>query len=198
MIGAWDWQILGTVFGVVFLAQLPGKSALTALVLSSQYRLLPILAGAGLALAAHSAIAVAAGGLFSLLPARPIHAVAGVAFVVSAVFIMWRADKQDAQTPVASMPKTAASFLRTFGMALAAVFAAEWGDLTQLGTAALVARYGRPLVVLLGAVLGLWTATGVAILVGRALGNLLRPDLTRRIAATVFAGLGAALVVGIL
>src|SRR5579872_954607 len=53
-----DWRLVWTVLGIVFLAQLPGKSALTALVLSSRHRLLPVLLGAALALAAHSVIAV--------------------------------------------------------------------------------------------------------------------------------------------
>lgn len=191
----WDWQVFGTVFSVIFLAQLPGKSALTALVLSSRFRALPVLLGAALALAAHSVIAVAAGGLLSLLPARPIHIGAGLLFVVSAIF-MWRGQAQESERAEASRSE-AASFTRAFGMSFTVIFVAEWGDLTQLAAAALAARYGEPMVVLAGAALGLWAATGIAILVGGALGHLLRPALVQRIAAAVFAALGAALVVGI-
>ena len=192
----WDWQVFGTVFGVIFLAQLPGKSALTALVLSSRFRALPVLLGAALALAAHSVIAVAAGGLLSLLPARPIHVGAGLLFMVSAIF-MWRGQAPESERSEASRSQSAVSFTRAFGMSFTVIFVAEWGDLTQLATAALAARYGAPVVVLAGAALGLWAATGIAILIGGALGHLLRPALVQRIAAVVFAALGVALLMGI-
>jgi putative Ca2+/H+ antiporter (TMEM165/GDT1 family) len=193
----WDWQLVGAVFGVLFLAQLPGKSALTALVLSTRHALLPVLAGAGLALAAHSAIAVAAGGLIALLPPRPIHIGAGLVFLVSAA-IMWRGQPNRDEASKTSTRTRAMPAARTFGMTFVAIFLAEWGDLTQLATAALAARYRSPVVVFVGAVLGLWTATGIAIVAGRALGHLLKPELTPKIAAAVFAGLGAALVFGVL
>ncbi|MGA7123312.1 MAG: TMEM165/GDT1 family protein [Polyangiaceae bacterium] len=189
----WDWQVFGTVFGVIFLGQLPGKSALTALVLSSRYRALTVLLGAALALAVHSLIAVAAGGLLSLLPTRPIRIAAGLLFIVSAIF-MWRGQTQESEPSEAS---GAMSPTRAFGMSFTAIFVAEWGDLTQLATAALAARYGEPVVVLAAAVLGLWAATGIAILIGGMLGRLLRPALVQRIAAAVFAALGVALVTGI-
>jgi putative Ca2+/H+ antiporter (TMEM165/GDT1 family) len=193
---AWDWQVFGTVFGVIFLAQLPGKSALTALVLSSRYRALPVLWGAALALAAHSVIAVAAGGVLSLLPGRPVHVVAALLFLASAIF-MWRGQTEESERPEASRSQGAVSFMRALGMSFTAIFVAEWGDLTQLATAALAVRYGEPVVVLAAAVLGLWAATAIAILIGGTLGYLLRPALVQRIAAAVFAGLGVALIMGI-
>src|SRR5262249_852402 len=132
-----------------------------------------------------------------LLPARPVHVGAGLMFVVSAV-LMWRgAQKGDADEADAQRPEGVIAFTRVFGTTLAAVFIAEWGDLTQLATAALAARYARPLVVFVGATAGLWAATGIDILVGRGLGHLFRTQLTQRIAAAVFACLGAALITGI-
>jgi Ca2+/H+ antiporter, TMEM165/GDT1 family len=193
----WDWQVFGTVLSVIFLAQLPGKSALTALVLSSRYRALPVLLGAALALAAHSVIAVATGGLLSLLPARPVHIAAGLLFMVSAIFV-WRGRPRAGEQAEASGSQGTAGFTQAFGISFTATFVAEWGDLTQLATAALAARYGELLVVLAGAAIGLWAATGIAILIGGALGHLLRPALVQRIAAVVFAALGVALVMGIL
>jgi putative Ca2+/H+ antiporter (TMEM165/GDT1 family) len=48
-------------------------------------------------------------------------------------------------------------------MAFAVVFAAEFGDLTQILTVSLAARYGDPLAVGIGSVLALWVAAGGAI-----------------------------------
>ena len=46
-------------------------------------------------------------------------------------------------------------------MSFLIVFAAEWGDLTQLATAALVARTGKPLPVAAGAVAAHVEASGL-------------------------------------
>ena len=192
----WDWPIFGTVFGVIFLAQLPGKSALTALLFSARNSTVPVLLGAALALSAHSFIAVAAGGLLSLLPPRPIHIGAGLLFMGSAIFV-WRGEFREGEQVERSTSRETSSFVQAFAMTFMAVFVAEWGDLTQLATATLAARYREPVVILAAAVLGLWAATGIAILIGRVLGHLLRPALVRRIAALAFAALGVALVMGI-
>jgi putative Ca2+/H+ antiporter (TMEM165/GDT1 family) len=78
-----------SVFGVIFLAELPDKTALAALVLATKYRPLPVFLGAALALTVQSLVAVAAGGLLSLLPSHPVHIGAGILFLVFAV-LMWR------------------------------------------------------------------------------------------------------------
>jgi putative Ca2+/H+ antiporter (TMEM165/GDT1 family) len=49
------------------------------------------------------------------------------------------------------------------------LFAAEWGDLSQLLTLSLVARYEEPLAVLVGAWGALLAVSGLAVVVGRAL-----------------------------
>jgi putative Ca2+/H+ antiporter (TMEM165/GDT1 family) len=189
------WGLLVTVFGAIFVGQLSGKSALAALVLATRYRAFPVLAGAALALATHSAIAVAAGSVLSLLPARPVQVGAGLLFVASAVYMWFR--KGDKVTGLGELERSATS-MRIFGSSLAMVFVAEWGDLTQIGTATLAARYGRPLLVVLGATCALWSATGIAILVGRGVGHLLRPGLIQKIASIIFVLLGAALIAGII
>ena len=60
-------------------------------------------------------------------------------------------------------------FLPVAAMAFAVVFAAEFGDLTQMLTVGLAVRYGDPLAVGIGSVLALWVAAGGAIIGGRSL-----------------------------
>ena len=88
------WHLFLSVFGVVFVAELPDKTALAALVLATRGKALPVFVGSAAALAVQSAVAVAAGHLVSLLPARPVHVAAGVLFLVSAV-VMWRRKDED-------------------------------------------------------------------------------------------------------
>ncbi len=64
-------EIFATVFGVIFIAELPDKTAVAALVLATRHRALPVFAGTALALVVQSLIAVAAGGVLGLAPATP-------------------------------------------------------------------------------------------------------------------------------
>ena len=58
---------------------------------------------------------------------------------------------------------------RAFTVSFLVLFAAEWGDLSQLTTASLSARYDAPVEVWLGAWLALSLVAGLAALVGRSL-----------------------------
>ena len=195
-------HIFLSVFGVIFVAELPDKTALAALVLATRHKALPVFLGTALALTLQSVIAVAAGGLLSLLPARPVHIGAGVLFLVSAI-VMWRRKEDDDDDEDGGKEGTKhthhqPSFLRSFGTVFGVVFIAEWGDLTQLGTAALAARYKSPIAVFSGATLALWCVAGLAVFVGNRAGRLLDPELTKRVAAVIFALLGVALLFGLL
>jgi putative Ca2+/H+ antiporter (TMEM165/GDT1 family) len=191
-----DPKLFGTVFTVIFVAELPDKTALAAVVLATRYRPLPVFLGAALALAIQSAVAVAAGGILSLLPERSVHIGAGILFLVSAV-IMWRR-KEEAEESTKAGDDRKPSFLRAFASTFGVVFVAEWGDLTQLGTAALAARYKSPLLVFSAATLALWAVTGLAVILGNRAGKWLKPETTKKVAAGVFAILGVALVAGLL
>jgi putative Ca2+/H+ antiporter (TMEM165/GDT1 family) len=189
------WGLLFSVFGVIFVAELPDKTALAALVLATRHRPVPVFLGAASALTIQSVVAVAAGHLVSLLPPRPVHVLAGALFLLSAV-LMWRRHN-DEQEERANRDG-AAGFWRSTWLVFGVVFVAEWGDLTQLATAALAAHYRSPFVVFSGATLALWAVTAVAVFVGHRAGKLLDPDVTRRVAAVLFAVVGCALLTGLL
>jgi putative Ca2+/H+ antiporter (TMEM165/GDT1 family) len=188
-------KLLVTVYGVVFVAELPDKTALAALVLATRHKAMPVFLGSAAALAVQSLVAVAAGQLLTLLPARPVHVVAGVVFLVSAIVMWMRHEDADEVRPDDSkMTGFWSSTWTVFGI----VFIAEWGDLTQLTTGALAARYAAPVAVFLGATAALWTVAALATFVGGRVGKLLSGSLLQRIAATLFALVGVALVVGVL
>jgi putative Ca2+/H+ antiporter (TMEM165/GDT1 family) len=73
------------------------------------------------------------------------------------------------------------------------IFIAEWGDLTQLGTAALEARYHAWVTVLLASIAALWCVAALAVFVGNRAGRLLDPHLTQKIAAVIFLIVGVVL-----
>lgn len=181
------WALFFSVFGVIFVAELPDKTALAALVLATRHRPMPVLVGAAAALTIQSLVAVTAGQLISLLPERPVHVLAGALFVASAV-VMWRRH-EDAASDMKDRDG-ATGFWRSTWLVFVVVFLAEWGDSTQLATAALAARYRAPYVVFAGATLALWAVTGIAVFVGHRAGKLLDPLVTKRVAAVLFAGIG--------
>ena len=187
-------KLVLTVYGIVFVAELPDKTALAALVLATRYRALPVFLGAAAALAVQSLVAVAAGQLLTLLPARPVHIVAGVVFLISAA-VMWvrHEDADDKPGDDSKMQGFWSSTWAVFGI----VFIAEWGDLTQLATGALAARYAAPVAVFVGATAALWSVAAIAAFVGNRAGKLLSGSLVQRIAAVLFAVIGAALVAGL-
>ncbi|WP_394831333.1 TMEM165/GDT1 family protein [Pendulispora rubella] len=189
-------HIFLSVFGVIFVAELPDKTALAALVLATRHKPWPVFLGTALALTVQSLVAVLAGGLLSLLPARPVHIGAGLLFLVSAVF-MWRRKAEEPDDAHAKTLAVAPTFGRALATSFGVVFIAEWGDLTQLGTAALAARYHEPVLVFSAATLALWAVAGLAVFVGNRAGKFLDAALTKRIASAVFAVLGTALLVGV-
>ena len=65
------------------------------------------------------------------------------------------------------------------------LFAAEWGDLSQLLTISLVTRYGHPVTVFIGAWGALLAVSGLAVVVGRVLLQHVRLSVVHYVGAGV-------------
>ncbi|MFE8943683.1 TMEM165/GDT1 family protein [Streptomyces sp. NPDC007856] len=178
--------VTALVFGVIFLAELPDKTALAGLVLGTRYRASYVFAGVATAFLLHVVLAVAAGSVLTLLPQRIVHALTGVLFLVGAAVLLLKKDEGEEE-----IKKPAdQSFWRVAGTGFMLIFVAEFGDLTQIMTANLAARYNDPLSVGLGAVLGLWAVAGLGIVGGKALMKKVPLRLITQIAALLMLALG--------
>ncbi|MFD6327165.1 TMEM165/GDT1 family protein [Streptomyces sp. INA 01156] len=178
--------VTAVVFGVVFLAELPDKTALAGLVLGTRYRASYVFAGVAAAFAVHVALAVAAGSVLTLLPQQLVSAITGVLFLGGAAVLLFRKDEGEEEI---RNPENQ-SFWKVSGAGFMLILVAEFGDLTQIMTANLAARYDDPLSVGLGAVLALWTVAGLGIVGGKALMKRVPLKLITRIAALLMLGLG--------
>jgi putative Ca2+/H+ antiporter (TMEM165/GDT1 family) len=187
-------KLFFSIFAVIFVAELPDKTMLASLVMATRHRALPVLLGAAGALTVQSLIAVAAGSLLSLLPARIVHIGSGVLFLVSAI-IMWVRHEED-EAKIKDKPEVA-TFGKTLWLVFGVVFLAEWGDLTQIATAGFAARLGRPVLVFAAATAALWAVAAIAVIVGNRAGHLMNPKLTQKIAAVLFALAGVAMIAGL-
>jgi Ca2+/H+ antiporter, TMEM165/GDT1 family len=185
-----DLAIIATVFGLVFVAELPDKTAVASLVLGAKFPARWVFTGVAAAFLVHVVIATAAGSLLSLLPRRPVEAVVGALFLLGAVLI-WREgmeDEEEEEEKVDAVPESA-GFLKVASLGFGVIFLAEWGDLTQILTANLAAKYHAPISVGIGAVLGLWAVGLLAILGGKTLLRVLPILWITRIAAAVMVAL---------
>lgn len=194
--------LAASIFGFIFVAELPDKTAIASLVLATRFKPLVVFIGAAAAFVIQSLVAILVGGLFTLLPEPIVHRIAGALFLVFA-FFMWRdAGKNEDAEEEETIEKEIAGKKQTFWAGtwttFLVVFLAEWGDLTQLSTAALEAKYRDPITVFVGATLALWAVSAIAIIIGRRVRTIFNPQLTKRIAAVIFALLGVALIIGIL
>ncbi len=174
------------VFGVVFLAELPDKTALAGLVLGTRYRASYVFAGVAAAFLLHVVLAVAAGSVLTLLPQQLVHAITGVLFLGGAAVLLMKKDEDDEEI---RKPRDQ-SFWKVSGAGFMLILVAEFGDLTQIMTANLAARYDDPLSVGLGAVLALWAVAGLGIVGGKALMKRVPLRLITKIAAVLMLGLG--------
>ncbi len=102
-------SLLAAVFGIVFVAELPDKTALASLVLGTRYRPSVVFVGVAAAFALHVVIAVAAGSALSLAPHRIVEAVVAVLFLAGAVLMLGRGrqENEDDHPPVSWPPDPA-------------------------------------------------------------------------------------------
>ena len=171
-----DLVVVALTFGAIFVVELPDKTFLATLVLSTKYRPALVWLGVGLAFLVQTLIAVALGKVASLLPMDLVRVLAGLMFLVGAA-ILFREARSHA-TEVAADEAIATDShhsgaqlpaVRQVVAAFLVLFAAEWGDLSQLLTLSLVAKYDDPVSVFTGAWGALLAVSGLAVIVGRVL-----------------------------
>jgi putative Ca2+/H+ antiporter (TMEM165/GDT1 family) len=142
-----------------------------------------VFAGTSAAFAVHVGLAIAAGSLLGLLPHRPLEIIVAALFAIGAVVLLrGRHGDDDEQVELHGREP---GFWRVAGTSFTVILVAEFGDLTQIATATLAARYHDPASVATGAVLALWAVGGLAIVGGRGLLKVIPLTWISRIAAVI-------------
>lgn len=191
-----DWLLsAGTAFAAIAPVELPDKTFVATLVLATRYRPLTVWLGVVSAFAVHCAVAVAAGSLVALLPTTPVRLVAAGLFAAGAVVMLRGArragadEREQEQQYGDKIRERQVAEQRSgwpaYGASFLLLFTAEWGDLSQLFTAGLVASGEPPAAVFLGAWAALATISGAAVLAGRWVQRRVRLSLVRYVAAAV-------------
>ena len=172
-------------FPVILLAELPDKTMFASLLMATKGRPAQVWLGAAAAFLVHVVIATTAGVvLFEVLPRQAIDAVVAALFLFGALYA-WRDTTEDESGRVGRQRWRHGVVLSAFLV----IFLAEWGDLTQILTADLAAKYHAALSVAVGSLLALWLVAAVAVTSGRTLLLLVDVTIVRRVTAVVLAGL---------
>lgn len=192
-----DWLAAAlTAFVLVVPVELPDKTFIATLALTTRHKPLPVWLGVIAAFAVQSAVAVAAGSLLGLLPETPVRLAAAALFAVGALVLVRQARKPVEYDETGATPAPTGGW-KAFGTSFLVLFLAEWGDLSQLLTAGLVAS-GKPAVpVFVGAWLGLAAVSGAAVLLGRLLMRHVKLSVVRWIGASVCAVLAVVTAIGV-
>lgn len=185
-----DLAIFALTFGAIFVVELPDKTFIAALVLSTRYKPLAVWIGVGVAFGVQTGLAVTAGALATLLPDLLVKSAAFLIFLAGAILLVRTAPGADAkeleqEEEFAAKAAEPRSFLRAVVASFLVLFAAEWGDLSQLLTISFVTKYHDHVGVFLGAWAALLTVSGLAVLSGRVLLRYMRLSLLHYLGAGV-------------
>jgi Ca2+/H+ antiporter, TMEM165/GDT1 family len=174
---------------LVFVAELGDKTQLVALGFGARHRLAPVLTGVVIAYMATNLVSVVVGGLLgATLPTRAIGLGGGVMFLGFAAWTLWKGDGDDDEESTANRSGSVVLSVAS------AMFVAELGDKTMLATATLAAQ-GNPVLVWIGATIGIILSGTLGVLLGRAFGARLPERATRIGSAGLFAAFGLVLIV---
>jgi Ca2+/H+ antiporter, TMEM165/GDT1 family len=181
-------EVIAVVFGLILVAELPDKTMIATVVLSSRERPFAVWVGSAGALVVQAAIAVLAGGLLALLPHRVVDVVVAVLFAGGGLYLLLSREataEEKGEEEAAQETGSRRVVLTTFGI----IFVGEFGDLTQILTANLSAHYRQPWAVFIGAALGLMAAAGLAVTLGRGLSRYVPLAVIRKVAGVLLLGL---------
>ena len=185
-----DWKLFLSTFVLIFVAELPDKTAFATLLLATRKHPLAVFIGVATAFVIQSVVAVSFGSALGLLPKQWVSVGAAVLFMLFAL-LMWR--RKDHEEENLHLELQRSNFLRTIWSSFVVIFIAEWGDLTQLASATVAAEHKKPVTVFLAATLALWAVTALAILVGNRAKKIIHAVLLQKIAAGAFALVGLVL-----
>jgi putative Ca2+/H+ antiporter (TMEM165/GDT1 family) len=186
-----SWQLFFSVYTLIFVAELPDKTAFATLLMATRGRPLAIFVGVAAAFLVQTVVAVAFGELFGFLPASWVQCSAGLLFFAFAIHT-WR-HKDDVENEPSTDHGLACvqGFWSCAFKSFIVIFIAEWGDLTQIATASLMAKFNdHPLTVFTAALLALWTVSAIAVFIGQKAKDFINPVLLKKISVVLFLVIG--------
>lgn len=184
---------VASAFGVVFVAELGDKSQILALGYGTQYPLRVVALGLTIGYATAGALAALVGGLLgAALPARAVGLAAGLLFLLFA-WLAWRDIGEDGDATGADQAERGPLRRSVIASIALTIAVAEFGDKTQLATAALAAQ-ADPVATWLGATGGAVAAGMLGAVAGRQIGRRIDRRAIQLGSVVMFAVFGVLLI----
>ena len=119
-----DWKLFLSTFVLIFVAELPDKTAFATLLLATRKHPLAVFIGVATAFVIQSVVAVSFGSALGLLPKQWVSVGAAVLFMLFAL-LMWR--RKDHEEENLHLEPQRSNFLRTIWSSFVVILIAEWG-----------------------------------------------------------------------
>lgn len=190
---------LGTflgVFALMFLLELPDKTMIATIVMSTRARPGSIVLGASSAFIVQMGLAVVAGGLLTLLPWRVKDIIVAALFLGGAAYLLLVPEQSvEAEGERDAAAERAGSRWREIITAFTVIFVAEFGDLTQIQAANFAAKTHQPLEVFVASSLAMICISFLGAYGGQMLQRVVPLKAIRLAGGLIFSGLGVYTVV---
>jgi putative Ca2+/H+ antiporter (TMEM165/GDT1 family) len=176
---------------MIAVAELGDKTQLLTMGFAARYPIRTVIPAVSLATALLMGLAVVFGGAINAyVPQFYLGLAAGIVFIGFGLWtILGKEEKEEKiETKQDQSP---------FWIIFSSFFIAELGDKTQLATLTLCAQYGSPILVWLGATLGMVGINLIAALFGRWMKHLIPEKAIKWAGAILFIGFGVATLVGL-
>jgi putative Ca2+/H+ antiporter (TMEM165/GDT1 family) len=179
------------IFALMFLIELPDKTMIATIVMSTKVRSSSIVIGASTGFVVQMGIAVGAGGLLTLLPVHVKDIVVAILFLGGAGYlILARESKAIEAGQREASTERPSTRLREIATAFGVIFVSEFGDLSQIQAANFAAKTHELLGVFIVASLALICVSFLGAYGGHYLQRIVPVKWIRFGGGAVFAGLG--------
>jgi putative Ca2+/H+ antiporter (TMEM165/GDT1 family) len=179
------------IFALMFLLELPDKTMIATIVMSTRARSSSIVLGASAGFIVQMGIAVVAGGLLTLLPVHVKDVIVALLFLGGAGYLLFtRESEVEEKGEREAASEQAASRLKEIVTAFTVIFVSEFGDLTQIQAANFTVKTHQPLEVFLASSLALIGVSFLGAYGGQFLQRVVPIKWIRLGGGLIFAGLG--------
>ncbi len=176
---------------LMFLLELPDKTMVATIVMSTRARPWSIVMGASAGFVVQMGIAVAAGSALTLLPARPKEFVVAMLFLGGAAYLLFVPEKvEEREGEREGEREHVGTRWKEVTTAFSVIFLGEFGDLTQIQAANLSAKTHQPFEVFVASSLAMIAVSFLGAFGGRALQRFVPLRFIRLAGGGVFAVLG--------
>jgi putative Ca2+/H+ antiporter (TMEM165/GDT1 family) len=179
-----------TAFALIFPIELPDKTFIATIVLATRLPGRMVWLGVSTAFGVQCVVAVVAGRLIGYLPKTLVLSITGLAFLIGGLILLRGAkgeakeeefEEAEFESRVTKEAKGTLTGYRAALVSFGIVFAAEWGDLSQILSAGLVAQGKDPIGVFVGSWAALVAVSGLGVVVGKRLTAYVSVTVVRQI-----------------